>query len=164
MHKEDRKGAVVRWNEVHPMLECMNHCELEDMRATGRFFTWSNKQEGDKRVLSKIDKAMCNKSWWSAFPTAETLFLPENSFDHTPLMIKVYPTQLGKRPFRFFNYWYNHQDFIPTVQQVWQTEVPGCYMYQIMHKLRVLKYKLKNMQKDDVHTTFLTTKEWLTKA
>ncbi|KAL2927461.1 CRISPR-associated endonuclease Cas9 [Bienertia sinuspersici] len=90
------------------------------MRATGRFFTWSNKQEGDKRVLSEIDRARCNKSCCSTFQTAETLFLHENSFDHT------YPA--------------------------WEEA------FQIMHKLRALKSKLKNMQKDDAHTNFHTAR------
>ncbi|KAL2903993.1 Imidazole glycerol phosphate synthase subunit HisH [Bienertia sinuspersici] len=84
--QEDRQGAVVRWAEIQPMIECVNICELEDMRSSGRFFTWSNKQEGTKRVLTKIDRALCNRGWCDMFPTVETLFLQEDDFDHTPMV------------------------------------------------------------------------------
>ncbi|KAL2938722.1 Neurotrypsin, partial [Bienertia sinuspersici] len=86
MNKEDRQGAIVRWAEIQPMIECVNIYGLEDMRSSGRFFTWSNKQEGAKRVLTKIDRALCNGGWCDMFPTAETLFLPENDFEHTPMV------------------------------------------------------------------------------
>ncbi|KAL2934129.1 50S ribosomal protein L5, partial [Bienertia sinuspersici] len=56
MNKQDRIGTAVRWSEMQPMNICMHGCGLEDMKASGRFYTWSNKQEGENRVFSKIDR------------------------------------------------------------------------------------------------------------
>ncbi|KAL2922586.1 Mucin-20 [Bienertia sinuspersici] len=139
MNKEDRQGAIVRWAEIQPMIECFNICGLEDMRSSGRFFTWSNKQEGAKRVLTKIDRALCNGGWCDMFPTAETLFLPENDFDHTPMVIRIFPPQPGRKPFRFFNYWCTNPNFLDTVMQVWEKPVHGYFMFQVMQKLKWLK-------------------------
>ncbi|KAL2894864.1 hypothetical protein RDABS01_010773 [Bienertia sinuspersici] len=152
MNKEDRQGAVVRWTEIQPMIECVNICELEDIRSSGRFFTWSNKQEGNKRVFTKIDRTLCNGGWCAMFPTAETLFLPENDFDHTPMVIRVFPPQLGRKRFRFFNYWCINPNFLDTVMQVWGKPVHGYYMFQVMQKLKWLKGDLKQMYSQDVIT------------
>ncbi|KAL2923502.1 Microtubule-associated tumor suppressor candidate 2 [Bienertia sinuspersici] len=150
MNKQDRLGAAVRWSEMQPMTICMHGCGLEDMKASGRFYTWSNKQEGVNRVFSKIDRAMCNGEWCLQFPTTEAMFLPENTFDHTPIVIKVFPSPKGKKPFRFYNYWTQHHDFMDTVQQVWATEIRGCHMFQIMQKLKLLKGKLRHLCQNEV--------------
>ncbi|KAL2933718.1 Protein HIR2 [Bienertia sinuspersici] len=136
MNEDDRIGTMVRWAEMQLMSKCMSRCNLEDLKASGRFYTWTNKQDGDRRVFSKIDKAMCNPAWCTHFPSAEAIFMPENSFDHTPIMIKVFPSPKGKKPFKFYNYWSQMPDFHQTVQQVWSQEIRGCAMSQVMEKLK----------------------------
>ncbi|KAL2938255.1 LINE-1 retrotransposable element ORF2 protein [Bienertia sinuspersici] len=161
MNKEDRQGAVVRWTEIQPMIECVNVCGLEDMKSSGRFFTWSNKQEGAKRVLTKIDRALCNGGWCNMVPTAETLFLPENDFDHTPMVIRSFSPQPGRKPFRFFNYWCTNQNFLDTVMQVWGKQVHGYFMFQVMQKLKWLKAELKQMYSQDVIANYQEAKTTL---
>lgn len=53
-------GAPVRVLEVTPLCDCMAECGLHDLQYSGRFFTWSNKQAGSQRVLSKIDRVLGN--------------------------------------------------------------------------------------------------------
>ena len=55
MHYDDRIGSIVREKEILPMAQCMHQCRLHDIKSTGRFYTWNNKQEGSKRAFSKID-------------------------------------------------------------------------------------------------------------
>ncbi|KAL2938349.1 Nesprin-2, partial [Bienertia sinuspersici] len=136
MNKHDRIGATVRWAKMQPMANCMNGCGLEDMKGSRRFYTWSNKQEGDKRVFSKIDRAMCNPSWCTQFPNAETIFLPENMIDHTPMVIKVLPSPMGKKPFKFYKYWSLKPDFGSTVQQ-------GMYIGDVQAAVQDAKVKLE---------------------
>ncbi|KAL2943499.1 putative glucan endo-1 3-beta-glucosidase eglC [Bienertia sinuspersici] len=161
MNKEDRQGAVVRWTEIQPMIECVNICGLEDMKSSGRFFTWSNKQEGAKRVLTKTDRALCNGGWCDMVPTAETLFLPENDFDHTPMVIRSFHPQPGRKPFRFFNYWCTNPNFLDTVMQVWGKQVHGYFMFQVMQKLKWLKVELKQMYSQDVIANYQEAKTTL---
>lgn len=40
---EDRIGASVRISEIAFMLECMSYCQISDVKANGRLFTWNNK-------------------------------------------------------------------------------------------------------------------------
>lgn len=61
-HMDERMGQRPRHHELAPLKNCMANCELHDLKSTGRFFTWSNKQEGASRVLSKIDRVMGNLS------------------------------------------------------------------------------------------------------
>ena len=57
----------------------MEVCEIRDLKSTGRFFTWTNKQENTARVLSKFDRVMGNDSWESIFPMAEDVFFLEGT-------------------------------------------------------------------------------------
>ncbi|XP_057529853.1 uncharacterized protein LOC130808394 [Amaranthus tricolor] len=125
MNKGERIGAPVRWNDIQPMLDCMETCGLEDMKSSGRYYTWTNKQDGEDRVLSKIDRAVCNPNWCNLFLNVETIFLPAGDFDHTPMLIKLFPTPAGKKPFQFFNHWSLHKDFHATIRQTWKTDIQG---------------------------------------
>lgn len=35
--------ASVRITEIALMLECMSYCQISDVKANGRLFTWNNK-------------------------------------------------------------------------------------------------------------------------
>ncbi|XP_056685451.1 uncharacterized protein [Spinacia oleracea] len=62
MDVEDRVGAPVRIREIQAMRACMAHCNLSTVKTVGRQFTWSNKQVGEDRVLSRIDRVLANAS------------------------------------------------------------------------------------------------------
>lgn len=53
-----------------------------DMHSTGCVFTWSNKQEGEAQVFTKIDRVMINQAWVDAMPHSTAIFLPEGIMDH----------------------------------------------------------------------------------
>jgi hypothetical protein len=48
-----------------------------------------------------------------------------------------------KKPFRFFDMWMDHNEFMPLVKKVWDQISGGCPMYQQCCKLRKLKEELK---------------------
>lgn len=97
---DDIIGATVRHGEIAPMLECLNHCKLYDVKTSRRHFTWNNKQEGNRRVFSRIDRALANAEWIDKYDMAEVVCLPEGTFDHTPLLLYIYPDIGLKRPFK----------------------------------------------------------------
>lgn len=57
---EDGVGVVVRQTEITPMLECSMAYNWTDVKATGRYFTLTNKQDCEQRVFSRIDKVVAN--------------------------------------------------------------------------------------------------------
>ena len=79
------------------MLECLQYCHLEDVKTTRRYFTWNNEQEGDKRVFSSIDRALTDVECSDKYEMAEVVYLPKGSFDHTPLLLCIYPDTRLKR-------------------------------------------------------------------
>lgn len=86
---EDRIGVTVRVSDVAPMRDCMMFCNLDDVKASGRHFTWNNKQEGTARVFSRIDRVVATYDWVDKYDVAEASFLPEGDYDHTPVLLCI---------------------------------------------------------------------------
>lgn len=55
---DERRGQPVRLHEIHPLRDYLMDYGVHDLHYNGRFFTWTNKQVGDKRVMSKIDRVL----------------------------------------------------------------------------------------------------------
>ncbi|XP_057246824.1 uncharacterized protein LOC104884058 [Beta vulgaris subsp. vulgaris] len=73
-------------------------------------------------------------------------FMPEGIFDHTPIVINVYPSiELGKQPFRYFTMWSGDEKFARIVAECWATQVSGSKMYQVTSKLKKIKQALKTL-------------------
>lgn len=145
---EDRIGSKVRLTEIRPFRECVEECELYDMKNNGTMFTWNNKQEGKVRVFSKIDHALVNMEWISAFPSVETFFLPKGDFDHCPTLVKFLTnTTMGNKPFKYFNMWSSAPDFAEKIDKSWKEPLWGTPMFCVMNKLKRLKPVLKELNK-----------------
>ena len=96
-------GNLLDYRKLNPFDIVWNGVafNLHDIPYNGHFFTWTNKQAGSRRVMSKINRVLGNDLWDKAFPTASTTFLPEGLFDHSPMLVTFFVTQRGKKPFRF---------------------------------------------------------------
>ncbi|KAJ6884129.1 hypothetical protein NC652_031196 [Populus alba x Populus x berolinensis] len=71
-----------------------------------------------------------------------------------PLMNNGHDAQVGHHsssalpgPFKFLNLWAEQEDFLPTVNSVWQTRIEGDPMFQLTSKLHLLKSHLKTFHK-----------------
>ncbi|XP_060965421.1 uncharacterized protein LOC133034368 [Cannabis sativa] len=138
--KEERVGHRVKYYEEVEFIDCIQSCQLEDIKATGCFFTWTNKQQGQDRIFSKIDRVMANQRWLDAYPNAEALFLKEGIYDHSPGILSLFPKwKCGKKPFKYFRMWKSHPEYDGRVNAVWKQEINGTSMYQIVQKLKILK-------------------------
>ncbi|XP_048492984.1 uncharacterized protein LOC104907175 [Beta vulgaris subsp. vulgaris] len=90
-HVDERIGALVRSGEMEPINRCMIDCGLDDKRSSRYFFTWNNKQQGDARVFSKLDRIMANEAWIDTYESAEGCFMQEEEYDHTPALLSICP-------------------------------------------------------------------------
>ena len=54
----------------------------------------------------------------------------------------------GPKPFKIFNYWCDHKDFLRWVEEAWDIEVSGTPMFKLYQKLKATKVKLKTINKD----------------
>ncbi|KAK7259799.1 hypothetical protein RIF29_25414 [Crotalaria pallida] len=64
LHPNDKlAGNQIDWEAVSDFRDCLSECALEDMRFSGNFITWDNKQMEDNRIYSKLDRTLVNTSW-----------------------------------------------------------------------------------------------------
>lgn len=71
LNKEERVGSRVTYAEIKDLKECVEYCGLQEMKSSGCHYTWSNKQEGQDRVMSRIDKVFINTEWMNKLPIDE---------------------------------------------------------------------------------------------
>ncbi|KAL9230664.1 hypothetical protein vseg_005987 [Gypsophila vaccaria] len=146
LYPTERLGAPVHLFELMSFQQCVLDCNLKDMKAIGRFFTWTNKQEGLAKVMTKIDRALINDDWLEVFESSYAEFLAEGTFDHSPCLIHLLGNRGREtRSFKFYNIWCLVPEFIQVVQQSWKEQIHGVPMYQIVQKLRGLKKPLKQL-------------------
>lgn len=84
---EDRIGRPIQAHEIAHFVDCTEYCNICDMCQVGSAFTWTNKQLGDSRVYSKIDRTLVNPGWVDLFPQSFVHYKPEGVFDHFPAVI-----------------------------------------------------------------------------
>ncbi|XP_030479170.1 uncharacterized protein LOC115696410 [Cannabis sativa] len=94
--KEERLGHRVSSSPDLDSLQCVNSCQLEDIKSSENFYTWSNKQHGDDRIFSKIDIMLANQGWLNTYENAEVLFLNEGLFDHSLVVLTQHPLLVTK--------------------------------------------------------------------
>ncbi|XP_028076039.1 uncharacterized protein LOC114278224 [Camellia sinensis] len=77
-------------------------------------------------------------------------FCPAGLSDRSPVVLSVAPKGTSfRKPFKYFNFWVDHKDFIPVVSSIWCKYVKGSPMLRTCCKLRSLKPLLKDLNKKD---------------
>ncbi|XP_060965556.1 uncharacterized protein LOC133034483 [Cannabis sativa] len=167
LSKEERIGDKARFIALD-FQSCINICQLEDVKFSGSFFTWSNKQQGSDCIFSKIDRVLANQAWLDRFKNAEAVFLCEGIFDHTPVVLSIYPDTLGgKKPFKYFRMWKQHPQYDQRIKEIWQQEKKGTRMFQVVTKLKELKSVFKEINKEgfnEIHIAEKQARDRLTEA
>ena len=141
---DERIGHEARFHETTHLQNCMFNCGVHDIKFSGRIFTWSNKRVGQSRVMFKLDRVLGNQHWDDSFNDVEVIFLPEDDYDHTPMLVRFIKAQSGKKLFRFFNMWAHNDKFLDMVKEKWTKPMQGIASYQINQKLQNLKRVFRN--------------------
>ncbi|KAK4713267.1 hypothetical protein R3W88_019174 [Solanum pinnatisectum] len=68
--------------EIREVRICVGSYGLQELKFTGAFFTWCNKQNRDIRVYNRIDRVLVNSDWNTMLPASEVHFMNEGLFDH----------------------------------------------------------------------------------
>ncbi|GFZ00592.1 eukaryotic translation initiation factor 4E [Actinidia rufa] len=139
-------GIPVTLYEMKDFQDCCYEMGITDLRYTVLFYTWSNNS-----VWSKLDRAMVNTKWiqegWSRRWTALADFgLPGKCSYHSPCIVSFLDSSdHGGRPFKFFNMWTQHTEFLGLVRNAWELQVEGTAMFRLCRKLKCLKDPLKRL-------------------
>ncbi|XP_062103902.1 uncharacterized protein LOC133815024 [Humulus lupulus] len=142
-------------SEMVPFQSCVEQCGLVDVKFSGNFFTWNNKQEGFSRVYAKLDRVMVNDQWLEKFPNDEAIFFPKGDFDHSPCLVIFSSEFETRKPFRYFNFWSSYTDFFDKLSVSWNEEVTGTLMYCLINKLKKLRGVLAKINKDGKGDVFV---------
>ncbi|XP_062085745.1 uncharacterized protein LOC133791852 [Humulus lupulus] len=136
---------------------------VDELRARGSHFTWTNKQMNEGRIFSRLDRVFKNEDWLDIFPHSEAVFNWELHSDHCYCIIKPdIAVNYGVKLFRFFNIWAKHDQFKSTVMQSWCRPMRGTGLVRLCNKLRRLQLVLQRFNRHimgDVAHNFFEAKE-----
>ncbi|KAM6580277.1 uncharacterized protein LOC115695151 [Cannabis sativa] len=162
--KEERIGNKVKYYPDSAFLNCVTHCQLEDIKTSGNYFTWSNKQHGDDRIFSKIDRMLANQSWLNKYDHAEVVYMNEGLFDHSLGVLSLHPISAsGRKPFKYFRIWKSHSGYDGCRKDCWKKKILGSLMFQVVTKIKHFKASLKEINKEGFnnlqHTVMMLKQE-----
>ncbi|XP_057958675.1 uncharacterized protein LOC131151447 [Malania oleifera] len=137
---ERRNGSPVSVYETKDINDCFNEVGLSDLNSSGCLITWSN-----GNVWSKLDRVVVNQCWLGTGWNSHAVFqFPGILSDHSVCLVNFFADQdLGALPFKFFNMWSTHADFMRIVKDVWENEFVGKLQYCFCKKLQILKKPLR---------------------
>lgn len=89
-------GSQVRPSHFVDFHDCIEVVGLFDMRFTGSYLTWINRQE--HRISSKLDRVLVNAEWCTKFPDFEAEFVNLGiTSDHSHMIIRSIAQPHSKR-------------------------------------------------------------------
>ncbi|KAG5606944.1 hypothetical protein H5410_028436 [Solanum commersonii] len=106
--------------------------EIKDFAKYGPYYSWSNRQQGSNKghIYIEYDCPLFS--------------------DHSPLLITIKtPIWKPKIPFRFFNVWAEHAEFVDLVIESWAENTSVDNMKNIWMKLKKLRVGFKNLNKKE---------------
>ncbi|XP_062113347.1 uncharacterized protein LOC133824478 [Humulus lupulus] len=137
-----RGGRCISKKELEDARNWLDVGLVEEMKLLGSFYTWSNNQEGDNRIYSKLDRVFVNEDWLDIFPSVIAAARWEVTSDHCVIILKQ-TSILNEAiaPFQFYNMWTSHPQFRITALSNWNKDLrtKGCGLDQISWKLIRLK-------------------------
>ncbi|XP_059298114.1 uncharacterized protein LOC132050769 [Lycium ferocissimum] len=147
LYAQDRLlGNPVQYAEIKDFSGCITDLLLNELHWRGSYYTWSNKQQGGDRICSRLDRAFGNLEWMMKWGHVMVEYELPNISDHSPMVMIIQATQNTiKIPFRFFNVWAEHKQFLAIVEAAWCKKTNANKMRNIWAKLKDLKPKLKQL-------------------
>ncbi|XP_021861226.2 uncharacterized protein [Spinacia oleracea] len=137
-------GSHVTQAETKDFEDCLDHTGLTELKSCGHYFAWSNKGKGDRRISSRIDRALGNVEWHTKFTDAVVDYVNPGLSDHSPLVMTCSSSSVGGgRPFKFFDYMAEHDKFLDSVKKGWEMNCHGTLMFKLWSRLKQVKQELK---------------------
>lgn len=123
--------------------ECVEHTSLFDHPFSGFDFTWTNKQDNTFQAR-KLDRVMVTNDWYDLGLRLRVEFLNPGVSDHCAASIQLFTEgKSPSKPFKFFNFWVRHGEFMRVLEESWQEPIEGDPMLGLFNKLRRLKIVLR---------------------
>ncbi|XP_074277735.1 uncharacterized protein LOC141601359 [Silene latifolia] len=149
INPDERLGGNTKQSDMDEFIDCLATCGMTDIPATGAFYTWTNKQDPASRIYSRLDRFLVNQEWQSSFPDMMAHFHPAGLFDHSPCTVSKAKLVMTRRAsFKYFNMWGKAPDFLTRVKEECDKNYPGHKMFNVVKKLKAIKPRLKDLNKE----------------
>ena len=112
----------------------MVNSDVQEMPASGDYFTWTN-----KTIWSKIDRVFINSLWHEVFDFTLAKTLPPGLSDHTPLLLQFHVSPKPPLRFQFNDMGSMHRDF----QNIISVNLPDIKGLDIMQQARIYFSKVR---------------------
>ncbi|KAG5544350.1 hypothetical protein RHGRI_016936 [Rhododendron griersonianum] len=125
-----------------------SNCEFMDLEFKGPNYTWSNNQDGEDNIRSRLDRALATVEWRNLFPLAQVIHEAKVGSDHCPLVVKC-RVPLKKVPFsfKFEAKWTTQPECSQVIESAWNQPQRGSHLYGLTQKLRKCREALTDWSK-----------------
>ncbi|XP_028095883.1 uncharacterized protein LOC114295782 [Camellia sinensis] len=125
-YQQEKIGVSPTWtSENEEFNTYINASELADLSYGGCQFTWANKRSEGAFIATKIDRVLVNEAWLDKFPESTATFLPAGISNHSSVVVNISVNSSSfKKPFKYFDFWSQHPDFLSTVSNTWSSWCP----------------------------------------
>ena len=129
--------------DIKEFTECMQNIIVFDYAYIGPLYTWSNRQ-GEGYMARKLDRVLINQVWLHTFSDSKVEFLSPSESDHCAAFVQLSKASYSPpKPFKFFNFWVKHSEFMDTVKASWEIREVGSPMVILHKKMKRLKPVLR---------------------
>ena len=151
MYAKDRiAGVPITSNEIKDFGDCARDMGVNELQWNGNYYTWNNKQCGESRISSRIDRAFGNDEWMDNWGHVVVEYGNPNISDHSTMMLTLEKTQQhGKCSFKFFNVWTEHERFMEIVETAWKRHYDYDAMKKVWCKLKDLQHRLQQLNRKE---------------
>nr|XP_016459308.1 PREDICTED: uncharacterized protein LOC107782881 [Nicotiana tabacum] len=134
-------GTIIQDMETKDFRKFMNDTRMNELPTVGRDYTWIN-----NHTYSKIDRGLVNIDWMITMRSMSIQILEPSFSNNSPLKLMISQMQRKKTsPFRFFNCIAKHPQFIPEVDQAWNTTGGDWKLQGVKNKLKRVKQVIKRL-------------------
>jgi len=142
INKRQWNGVVGSKNDGISMFnQFIIEMELEDVPKVGREFSWYRPNVKAKSLLNRF---LVQKEWFNIWSGSIQFILDRNISDHCPIVLKDANVDLGPKPFRSLDYWFQHENYVEVVEGAWRNmSIHRWGAYVLKEKLKGLKKVLR---------------------
>ena len=133
--------ALSRFSRLNNFL---SEIDAASVQVNGCQFTWKRRSQ-NHLIYERLDRAIARIDWGQIYPEA---YLTHGCFscsDHYPILLstRVGVEQRKASPFRYQNFWAQYQKSTELIRKAWRRPVTGTRMFQMVKKLRAVKFDLR---------------------
>lgn len=140
-------GGSYITGDMQDLIDCVNEIEMEDISSSGLFFTWLKSQKNpDTSTMKKLDRILINEHFMKEYGEAFSPFMPFMTSDHSVAILVILEClRKRSRAFIFTDNIIDKKEFLPIVEEMWNSDVDEYNMYRVFKKLKALKVPMKKL-------------------